>query len=189
MNSMTYAIFKYRTRAQINELISVLSLLTLQAESKIAWVTVKSISHQHKKISNLPNDELIGIGACSELNLDGITLVNFIKTFKTDKTLLTVGNDYLGCVLTAPKKKELLERITILKKLSDNKRIPSCFITPRGSIHDDQLREMGLSDIEIKELDKIISNLAEPLEKWTSKKEKMLRSELDSFPKLVTKSF
>jgi hypothetical protein len=84
---MTYAIFKYRTRAQINELISVLSLLTLQAESKIAWVTVKSISHQYKKISNLPNDELIGIGACSELNLDGITLVNFIKTFKTDKSV------------------------------------------------------------------------------------------------------
>lgn len=186
---MTYAIFKYRNKAKINELISALSLLTLQAESKISWVTVKSISHQYKKASILPNDELIGISACGELNLDGITLVKFIKNFKSDKNLLSAGNDYLGCVLIAPKKKELLERATVLKKLSDNKRIPSCFITPRGSAHDDHLREIGLSDIEIKELDKISSSLAEPLEKWASKREKMLRSELDRFPKLITKNF
>jgi hypothetical protein len=186
---MTYAIFKYRNRAQINELISALSLLTLQAESKISWVTVKSITHQYKKTSNLPNDELIGISACGELNLDGITLVNFIKTFKTDKTLLTVGNDYLGCVLTAPKKKELLERITVLKKLSDNKRIPSWFFAPHGTAHDDYLRKIGLSDIEIKELDKISSTLAEPLEKWAGKREKVLLSELNKLPKLVTKNF
>lgn len=82
-----------------------------------------------------------------------------------------------------------LERITVLKKLSDNKRIPSCFITPRGSAHDDHLREMGLSDIEIKELDKISSTLAEPLKKWAGEKEKVLRNELDTFPKLVTKNF
>jgi len=186
---MTYAIFKYRNRAQINELISALSLLTLQAESKISWVTVKSITHQYKKTSTLTNDELIGISACGELNLDGITLVKFIKTFKTDKTLLTVGNDYLGCVLTAPKKKELLERITVLKKLSDNKRIPSCFFAPHGTAHDDYLRKIGLSDIEIKELDKIRLTLALPLEKWASKREKVLKSELDPFPKLVTKNF
>jgi hypothetical protein len=186
---MTYAIFKYRNRAQINELISALSLLTLQAESKISWITVKSITHQYKKISNLPNDELIGISACGELNLDGITLVKFIKNFKSDKNLLTAGNDYLGCVLKAPKKKELLERITVLKKVIDNKKFPSLFFSPRGLAFNDHLREIGLSDIEIKELDKISSTLAKPLEKWASKREKVLMSELDVFPKLVTKNF
>ncbi len=186
---MTYAIFKYRNSAQINDLISALSLLTLQAESKISWVTVKSINHRYKKTSNLPNNELIGISACGELNLDGITLVKFIKTFKSDKNLLTVGKDYLGCVLTAPKKKELLERTTVLKKLSDNKRIPSYFFTPRGSVHGDHLREIGLSDFEIKELDKICLTLVEPLEKWASNREKVLMSELGKYPNLVTKNF
>ena len=76
-----------------------------------------------------------------------------------------------------------------MKKLSDNKRIPSWFFAPHGTAHDDQLREMGLSDIEIKELDKIRLTLAEPLEKWASKREKVLKSELDPFPKLVTKNF
>jgi len=186
---MTYAIFKYRTNAQITDLINEFSNITLQDESTLNCVSVKSLDHQFKSITTLAIDDLTGICSCGELGLDGITLIKSPNTIKTDQKLLAIGNSYLGCVLTTPKKKDLLERISYYEKLNKNNHIPSQFFTPRGKAFDDYLRNIGLSDIEIKELDKISSTLAEPLEKWTGKREKVLLSELNKLPKLVTKNF
>jgi hypothetical protein len=186
---MTYAIFKYRNKAQINELINEFSDATLQDESTFICIPIKSLRHQIKSISTLPTDELTGLCTCGELGLDGIALIKSQNTIKTDQKLLAIGSSYLGCVLAAPKKKDLLERISVWDKLDKNSGIPSKFLTPSGTALTDYLRQIGLSDIEIKELDKISSTLAEPLEKWAGEREKNLRSELDKYPKLVTKNF
>jgi len=186
---MTYAIFKYRNNTQISELINEFSDATLQDESTINCVAVKSLHHQFKSIKILAIDELIGLCTCGELGLDGITLIKSQNTIKTDQKLLAIGSSYLGCVLTAPKKKDLLERISILDKLHKNSGIPSIFFTSRGLAFNEYLSKIGLSDIEIKELDKISTTLAEPLEKWAEKREQVLLNELNKLPKLVTKNF
>jgi hypothetical protein len=186
---MTYAIFKYQKKDKINELISALSLLTLQDEKKIDVQSVGNISSQYKKISTLSTDELLGICANGELSSMGVTVVKFIKTFKSDKHLLSIGESYLGCILTVPKKKELIERISFYDKLAKNNGLPSKFFVSRGSEFSNYLQSIGLSNIEIEELDKISLTLAKPLEKWAKKREKVLLGEMGKLPKLITKNF
>ena len=127
---MTYAIFKYRTNAQISDLIGKFSDITLQDEATFNCVAIKSLRYQIKSITTLSTDELIGVSTSRELELDGVTLIKSQKTIKTDDKLLAIGSSYLGCVLSVPKKRDLLERISHYEKFDKNIHIPSQFFTP-----------------------------------------------------------
>jgi len=186
---MTHVIFKFLNKAQISDLINKFTLINLQDKNSFNCVAMSSVQLSHKNVASLSVDELISLCISTEKKLGGITLLSQKLKIHTDEKLLAFGDSYLGCVLSVPKKNELLDRLNVLRKIEHNNDLPSKFFTPRGSVFNDYLSKSGLNKNEIEELDEIVNNLKEPLEKWASKREKILINDLVKFPKLISKNF
>jgi hypothetical protein len=140
-----------------------------------------------KKSSNL--SEFIALGLCGELNRKGVTILKFNKKLTSDKNLISIGKNYLGCVLPVPRKGEFHDRIRLISRIHQNQYIRHSFIVHPGPILDESLRERFLTPSEIEDLHDLHPSLYSPIDQWAEKREKSLRAELAAMPSLLTRNF
>jgi len=186
---MTYAAFTYYDKTDQPGLSDAVSLLTFRPSLSfsINSFLLENLLLHIKKASNL--SEFIALGLCGELNKRGVTILKFNKKLTSDKNLMSIGKNYLGCILPVPKKSDFHDRIRIIIRLHMNQYIRHNFIVHSGPILDESLRKRFLAPSEIEELHELHPKLYEPIDKWAEKREKSLRVELAAMPSLLTRNF
>ena len=186
---MTYAAFTHYDKKDLPNLSDAVSLLTFRPPSSfgINSFFMDYLLLHLKKSSSL--SEFIALALCGELNRKGVTILKFNKKLHSDKNLSSIGNNYLGCILSVPKKMEFNDRIKIISRIHMNQYLRHNFIVHPGPVLDESLRKRFLTPSEIEELHELHPKLYEPIDEWAKKRENSLRGELAAIPSLLTKNF
>lgn len=186
---MTYAAFTYYAKKNLPHLSDAVSLSTFRPSLSfsISSFSLDYLMLHLKMSSNL--SKFIAFGLCGELNQKGVTILKFNKKLASDKNLVSIGKNYLGCILSVPKKTEFGDRIRLISRIHQNQYIRHNFIVHPGEFLDDSLKKRFLTSCEIEELHELHPSLYNPIDQWAEKREKNLRTELAGMPSLLTRNF
>jgi hypothetical protein len=180
---MTYAVFRFVPGNEAKERIKAISLLMLIGEDKLTGADIGTFELKRKKPSSNKTEELAGFLACYLANVPTVSLIKLPKKLKTDKHLVGLGKDYLGCISTPLKKPDLVRMIESVILVEDTKYLNSRFgypldvITPR-------VNSANLTPEEDDELRKIYEKSIDPVKEWIDKRVarlEKLNSDLEGF--------
>jgi len=185
---MTYAVFVYDHKDELDGRIKAVSLMMLIPEDQLSGYDTWYSRFNLKKSATHKVENLVGYLAGVEAEVPSVTVIKLPKELKTDKHLLTFGESYLGCINVNLKKSELLERVNLLEKLSNNENLSNWLEidTERLRASNDRFQ---LTDEEFSQLKAIQSVYNKPVAKWITDREKEIKKELKKYPQFLKRGF
>lgn len=175
---MTYAIFERSNDSQAKDRIKQISLALLMPESKLTGFDLTQSDFKLKDITKNSTHLLATYLACEETHVPHISIVKFKEELSTDENLLIFGSEYLGCIQKMPAKLELIKMVENFMKLKRNSQIKDSIVDPINYMSTNYLK-FELTKAEVISLQVIMDKYVEQISKWTGKREKRLRKELE----------
>lgn len=187
---MDYLLFQYDSKREANDLSKALSLLFLLPEEKIKAEDGWEASIRHKKgFTSLSIKQLLTYTACWSVGVPSITIVQLPKTFASDEKFIdSFGDNYLGTVSGKITKQSLLEHSIVLKNLQYTDYLYGWF-QPNFHNLNERLKEAGLSDLELKELENLSIKSNNPIVKWIDKRKVTLEKKLKHYTPFIKRNY
>ena len=158
-------------------------------ESKLSGFDVWHSNLNRKNLSANNTETLAGYLACYTAETNAVSIIKLPTDFDSDELLLTLGEDYLGCINVKLKKSELLKHVELIELMHLNGNLLNWLCTGIDFLGDKLKTVNKLTDDEIAELKEIEKKYKNPFEKWVEAREKKLNSALQKMPKFLKRDF
>jgi hypothetical protein len=162
--------------------------LTPISSIKAEDVWASGISRK-RKIDNLYINELLTYTICRIKGTPSMTIVEFKKPFKSDmKFIDSFQDNYLGTVKDKVTKSQLVNLAKLQSKLEYNGYINN-WLHPQFANLKNSFESAGLTNTEIKDLEKLYTQSNRPVYDWVKIKREEIKNEIKPLTKFIVRGY